>query len=618
MKIILVSVAKFFYALSFLFCFHNAFSQNNEYVKFSVFLNREKYTASDTIKIALKLSIKENYHINSFEVNDPALIKTTVTISSDKFKLVNTYFPKAEKLKFDFSENELNVYEKDITVGLILIAADNSDNGKYDLPITVNYQACDNKVCYPPKSITEKILVEIDNNNPSKQELNIDVFKNINFSNPASLNQSNETKPTLTENQRTETPNSDEEQVSKLIEEKGWVAALLFIFLGGLALNLTPCVYPLIPITVSYFGAQGSGSKSQSILMGVFYALGMSITYSSLGVFAALTGSLLGTALQNPLVIIGIALIMIALGTSMFGLFEIRVPQSLLLMGNKNRSGYFGSMLMGLTVGFIAAPCIGPFVLSLLVFVGKLGNPVTGFLLFFVLSMGLGLPYIFLSASSSSISKLPRSGEWMEGVKIIFGLILFGMALNTLEPLISKSVFKIIFPAYIIFSGVYLILFDKKGYTSKVFSKIKYFIAISAIVLGTWMLKPNESAQEVKWKMLNSLESIEQSINSENKPVMIDFYADWCAQCKELDEYTYKNPEIAELSKSLNTIKVDLTKENQSITDKFNIKGLPVVVFMNPKGEELKDLRVTGFLKPEEFKKKINSLQNYTTLKNEF
>lgn len=618
MKIILVSVAKFFYALSFLFCFHNAFSQNNEYVKFSVFLNREKYTASDTIKIALKLSIKENYHINSFEVNDPALIKTTVTIASDKFKLVNTYFPKAEKLKFDFSENELNVYEKDITVGLILVADDNSDNGKYDLPITVNYQACDNKVCYPPKSITEKILVEIDNNNPSKQELNIDVFKNINFSNPASLNQSNETKPALTENQRTETPNSDEEQVSKLIEEKGWVAALLFIFLGGLALNLTPCVYPLIPITVSYFGAQGSGSKSQSILMGVFYALGMSITYSSLGVFAALTGSLLGTALQNPLVIIGIALIMIALGTSMFGLFEIRVPQSLLLMGNKNRSGYFGSMLMGLTVGFIAAPCIGPFVLSLLVFVGKLGNPVTGFLLFFVLSMGLGLPYIFLSASSSSISKLPRSGEWMEGVKIIFGLILFGMALNTLEPLISKSVFKIIFPAYIIFSGVYLILFDKKGYTSKVFSKIKYFIAISAIVLGTWMLKPNESAQEVKWKMLNSLESIEQSINSENKPVMIDFYADWCAQCKELDEYTYKNPEIVELSKSLNTIKVDLTKENQSITDKFNIKGLPVVVFMNPKGEELKELRVTGFLKPEEFKKKINSLQNYTTLKNEF
>lgn len=129
--------------------------------------------------------------------------------------------------------------------------------------------------------------------------------------------------------------------------------------------------------------------------MGIFYALGMAVTYSTLGVIAALTGGILGTALQNPLVIIGIALIMAALGLSMFGLFEIRVPQSLAVMGNTNRSGYLGSLLMGLTVGFIAAPCIGPFVLSLLVYVGKVGDPFTGFLLFFVLAMGLGLPYIF-------------------------------------------------------------------------------------------------------------------------------------------------------------------------------------------------------------------------------
>ncbi|HCN36704.1 MAG TPA: thiol:disulfide interchange protein, partial [Bacteroidetes bacterium] len=159
--------------------------------------------------------------------------------------------------------------------------------------------------------------------------------------------------------------------------------ALIFIFLGGLALNLTPCVYPLIPITISYFGAQSSGSKGQSILMGVSYALGMSVTYSALGLFAALTGSLLGTALQNPIVIIGVALILITLGTSMFGLFEIKIPQKLALAGNKNRSGLFGSFLMGLLVGFIAAPCIGPFVLSLLLYVGQIGSAVTGFLMFF-------------------------------------------------------------------------------------------------------------------------------------------------------------------------------------------------------------------------------------------
>lgn len=127
------------------------------------------------------------------------------------------------------------------------------------------------------------------------------------------------------------------------------------------------------------------------------------------------------------------------------------------------------------------------------------------------------------------------------------------------------------------------------------------------------MLKPSETNEEVNWKMMNSVESIESSIKSENKPVMIDFYADWCAQCKELDEYTYTDPEIVELSKSLNTIKVDLTKENESITNKYNIKGLPVVVFLNTDGSEYKELRVTGFLKPEEFKKKINTLQNLDT-----
>jgi len=595
---------------------NKSYTQASDYITLSSLVNKEKYSVSDTIKAGLTISVKEGYHINSFEVNDPNLIKTSITSLADKFSLLNIYFPMDKKLKFDFSETELSVYEGEIIVGLTFLASKDIQNGKYDIPVKINYQACDDKVCYPPKSTTENLKIEIDAANPSKSESNIEVFKKINFASPTqNRDNSLETKSLLTENQRIDSPNNDENQVSNWIEEKGLAVSLFLIFLGGLALNLTPCVYPLIPITVSFFGAQASGSKSQSILMGLFYALGMSITYSALGVFAALTGSLLGNALQNPVVIIAIAMILFALGTSMFGLFEIRVPQSLALMGNKNRSGYFGSALMGLTVGFIAAPCIGPFVLSLLVYVGKLGNAFTGFLLFFVLSMGLGLPYIFLAASSSSISKLPRSGEWMEGVKVIFGLILFGMVLNTLEPLIAKDIFKIIFPLYIILAGIYLIIFDRKGLSSFIYSKIKYFIAVAAIIFGSWMLKPQQANEEVKWKMLTSVESIDKSISDENKPVMIDFYADWCAQCKELDEYTYTNPVIVELSQSLNTIKIDLTKENESITNKYNIKGLPVVIFMSSKGEEYKELRVTGFLKPEDFKKKINSLQNYISQK---
>ncbi|MEO6693674.1 MAG: protein-disulfide reductase DsbD [Ignavibacteria bacterium] len=606
----------FIFLFIFSFAHYNTFSQSSGYLTVTQVVNKEKFSSADTLKGALIISIKEGYHINSYEVNDPSLIKTTITSSDENFKMLSQFFPLDKKLKFEFSDNELNVYEGQITVGLTFITSKDIQNGKYEIPVKFNYQACDDKVCYPPASLTTILNVEIDGQYKSLSETNSEIFNKINFSSPSQIkSESIDPKNSLTENKRVDTPNEDEEQVSNWIEEKGLTVSLFLIFLGGLALNLTPCVYPLIPITVSFFGAQSSGSKSQSILMGLFYALGMSVTYSALGVFAALTGSLLGNALQNPIVIIAIALILFALGTSMFGLFEIRVPQSLALMGNKNRSGYFGSSLMGLTVGFIAAPCIGPFVLSLLVYVGKLGNPFTGFLLFFVLSMGLGLPYIFLAASSSSISKLPRSGEWMEGIKVIFGLILFGMVLNTLEPLIPKDIFILIFPLYIISAGVYLIILDKKGSSSFIYSKIKYLIAIAAIIFGTLMLKPQQTSEEVNWKVLSSLESINKSIAEENKPVMIDFYADWCAQCKELDEYTYTNPEIVELSSSLNNIKIDLTKENSEITDKFGIKGLPVVIFMNSKGEEYKELRVTGFLKPEDFKKKIISIQNHISQK---
>ena len=596
--------------LVLIFSFNSAISQNSEYLSLKTYTDKQTYSVKDTIKIALQISIKDHYHINSYEVNDPSLIQTSVAVESKEFKLLNSFFPEHKKLKFEFTENEINVYEGEIYAGLSLIASTPLDNGMYELPVSFSYQACDDKVCYPPKTINEIIKIEINNAKPSASESNPKIFANIDFKSPVKISESSEKSETgLTENTRTDTPDSDDADLSAYVEEHGIGALLIFIFLGGLALNLTPCVYPLIPITVSYFGAQANNSKSQSILMGVFYALGMSITYSALGVFAALTGSLLGTALQNPIVIIAIALILLALGTSMFGLFEIRVPQSLAMMGNKSRSGYFGSLLMGLTVGFIAAPCIGPFVLSLLVYVGKLGSALTGFLLFFVLSLGLGLPYIFLAASSSSISKLPRSGEWMEGVKIIFGLILFGMALNTLEPLIPKTLFHYLFPVYIVLSGLYLLLIDKKGKTSKIYSKIKNIIAVIAIVMGAWMLKPAGEIEEVKWTNLTSMESIEQSIKTGDKPVMIDFYADWCAQCKELDKYTYTDPEVVEMSNKFNNIKVDLTKENSAITDKFEIKGLPVVIFMNSDGKEIKELRVTGFLKPEEFMKKLNSIK---------
>jgi thiol:disulfide interchange protein DsbD len=597
---------KFFLIALLLAFFADLSAQETDHLSVKAFSDKESYLPKDTVKIAVRLLIKEKYHINSYNTSDPSFIKTTITASGEDYKTLGIFFPEHKLYKFEFSDTQIPVYEGEKIIGITFIPAKDLKDGEISIPVKLNYQACDSKACYAPKNVSIDVKVKI--NSVGKSTVtNKDIFAKIDFSKPIQT-ETAETNNKLSENTRTEGASPDEEKVSNFIESKGIVLGIIMIFLWGLALNLTPCIYPLIPITISYFGAQASGSKLKGVVMGLFYAFGMAVTYSLLGLFAALTGSILGTALQNPIVIIGIALIFIALAASMFGLWEIRVPQKLALAGNQNRSGFVGSFLMGLLVGFIAAPCIGPIVLSLLVYVGKLGNPFMGFVLFFILSMGLGVPYIFLAAFSSSINKLPRSGEWMIGVKIIFGFVLVIMAINTLEPVIPAPVFSILYPASMLFAGIYLLIVDKKGLNAPVYTKIKFGLAIIGIIFGTWILKPENKGEEVHFNNAPSVQAIDNSVKTGGKPIMIDFYADWCAQCKELDKFTYTDKNVVELSKSFNNIKVDLTNSIPGMEEKFGIKGLPVVIFMKPNGEEIKELRVTGFLQPAEFEKRMKIL----------
>ena len=212
-----------------------------------------------------------------------------------------------------------------------------------------------------------------------------------------------------------------------LLERRGILVVLSLLFLGGLALNLTPCVYPVIPLTVSFFGGQAHGQRRRSFALAALYVLGMATMYSGLGVAAALSGKLFGAALQSPWVLGGVAAVLIALALSMFGLYDLTMP-SALVQKTGARTGAAGAYAMGMLVGIVAAPCVGPFVLGLLAFVAARQDALLGFLFFFVLSLGLGLPYLFLAAFSGRIAALPRAGFWMEGVKKIFGWILLAMA----------------------------------------------------------------------------------------------------------------------------------------------------------------------------------------------
>ena len=387
----------------------------------------------------------------------------------------------------------------------------------------------------------------------------------------------------------------------------GWplLWTLLGVFVGGMALNLTPCVYPLIPITVSYFGGQSGQTQGRPLLHGLFYLLGLALTNSLLGVAAALTGGLMGALLQNPWVLAAVAAILVFFAASLFGFWELRLPAGMMRLASQSYAGYLGTLFMGLTLGLVAAPCIGPFVLGLITWVATLGSPWLGFLIFFTLSLGLGLPLFFLALFSENLDKLPRSGEWLLWVRQLMGWVLVGMAVYFLRPLLPESFWVILMASLILAAGVHLTWLDKSAAAIRAFTWVRTGIWLASLVaatllLGSWALR----GPGVAWQTYS--EPLVAEARQANKPVIIDFYATWCAPCRELEEITFHHPEVVQqASRDFVMIKVDLTQKGNPLHDRllrqYEVKGVPTVIFQDSQGKERHDLRLVDYLPPEQF-----------------
>ena len=391
---------------------------------------------------------------------------------------------------------------------------------------------------------------------------------------------------------------------------QGWslLWTLLGIFIGGMALNLTPCVYPMIPITVSFFGgraAEDQPSQIKLILHGVCYILGLALTNSTLGVIAALTGGLMGSILQNPLVLTAVASVLVLFATSLFGLWELRMPRFLNQAAAKSYGGYFGSLFMGLTLGVVAAPCIGPFVLGLLTWVASIGSPSYGFIIFFVLSLGLGLPLFILALFSGQLRRLPKAGGWMIWVRKLMGWVLVGMAAYFIRPVLPESV-KVLLPiAVAVAAGLHLGWLDNNEVKSRTFSWLKSFVGIVCLVAATiWAMTWVMRGPGVQWHDYS--EEILKQAAAQGKPVIIDFYADWCAPCREFEELTFHDSEVvAQAKDDFIMIKVDVTTGGNALHEKllkrYNVKGVPTIIFLDPKGEEHVDLRLVDYFPAKSF-----------------
>lgn len=593
----------------------SVFSQISEQVvSVKIYSSADKFKPAESQEIAVEVTIKAPYHINSHTPSEDFLIPISLTFKpAEGINFGKIDYPRSEFKRFSFSKKPLAVYEGKIYIFTsISISADYKGNTVL-LEGVLGYQACDDYTCFAPEEVSLIHEIPIAKSGEKINIVNQSIFSLRN---------------TPTDISTAESP-KEEQDIGQEISQRGWFLTFILVFLAGLALNLTPCVYPLIPITISFFGGQAEGKKGHLVKNAIIYVVGMAITYSILGVLASLTGSLFGSALQNPIVLIVIAIILVGLALSMFNLYEIRVPTFLTNFAGGAKKGYFGTLFMGLTVGIIAAPCIGPFVLALLTFVGERGDILLGFGMFFTLAIGLGIPFVFLAIFSGSLNKIPRSGAWMVWVRNIFGFVLIAMGIYFLQPLFPNHLaYSLTLALTMLIGGIYMAWIEPTKTPGILFPLIRNLIGLIFFILalifstnGIQVYLDNkfndilnsanlaERYDQIQWFTYSEERLIEAS--QSNKPVMIDFYADWCIPCKELDKFTFSAPQVIEKSKKFIMLKVDLTKGNDHIRKKFNIKGVPTLVFLKSNGNELKNLRITGFIESEKFLSVLTKALDY-------
>lgn len=384
------------------------------------------------------------------------------------------------------------------------------------------------------------------------------------------------------------------------------ILTFIGFYLAGLALNLTPCVYPMLSVTVSLFGAGKEGEpQKNNILKASVYVLGMATMYSVLGASASLTGGVFGTWLSNKWVLGGIGALMVILALGTFGLYQLQLPSSMLTkLSGKRGSGIFGMYVAGLVVGIFAAPCVGPPIVALLTLVATKQSALYGFFAFFVLSLGLGTPYWILGVFSGLLKKLPRSGNWLLWTEHVFGVILLGTAAYFFTLAFQPKLIQWVVPAALILGGAYLGFLDKAGNERPNFKRMKLLIAAVVIASGiSLVLAAPAKVSKIVWEPYESAKL--ESYLSSGTPVILDFYADWCIPCHEMDAQTFSQNEVVKALEPFKKMRVDVTdfsgQQARETTDKYKVVGVPTMIFFDTSGNEVAESRVVGFEPPKKF-----------------
>ncbi|MBU3015795.1 protein-disulfide reductase DsbD [Poseidonibacter lekithochrous] len=549
--------------------FKKEFKKENDKVVFTLNLGKDIYLYDDKLKVFInkpsKIDITE-------EVNIPE------PIEYDGF-IVHFDNQKIE-IPFSLLKSKVN-------------------SGSYELE--VEFQGCSKAgLCYAPMS--DKYNLQLDSSSSTTNEVTdteIDTKNDLN----------------------------ETDTIANTLKNGNMLLVLATFFGFGLLLSFTPCVFPMIPILSSIIVGASQNEKmtaGKGFFLSLIYVLAMAMAYTIAGVIAGLFGANLQVALQNPYVLTVFAAIFIALAFSMFGYFRIELPQSIQNKINKStdgkeKQGVVGIAIMGFLSALIVGPCVAPPLAGALVYIGQTGDAVLGGLALFVLSMGMGMPLLLIGLGAGKF--MPKPGGWMDSVSKVFGIIMLAIAVWMLDRVLDASIVMFLWSALFIGAAIYLNIY--KHIVAQVITVLIFLYGVTlffgTVSGATNPLKPFEKftnasgivtqTQGLKFSYIKNIEELDLAIKASSKPVMLDFYADWCVACKELEEITFKDPEVINKLQGFTLLKADVTKNNnddKALQKKYGIVGPPGLIFWNEDNNEIKASKIVGYKNAKDFLEIVN------------
>ncbi|MGM0380764.1 MAG: protein-disulfide reductase DsbD family protein [bacterium] len=529
----------------------------------------------DTALLEVEATLQPGWHVNAHQPEAEYLIPTNVEITDTTVRVIQTDYPPGQPYRSMDGAEPVKIYKDKFSLGIVAQLPEGLEEGLQPLEGQLNYQPCEGERCDPPQSISFSIPLVVESSADSQNSSNTQGYGAGVSSN-----------------------------ILANLEGGASIFTLASLFLLGLLMNLTPCVYPLIPVTVAFFGGKQTKKTTVRLLDGALFFLGLVIFYSILGTAAGYTGGLMSRLFQFSAVRLSLSGFMVLLAGSSFGFYRFRIPgiQKFISPG---KAGRVSSFFMGLTLGLAAVPCVGPVVAALLAFVGQQGGILVGFLYFILFAAGFGLPYFLLALFTPLLEFLPGSGGWLDWVEKFIGFLLLGMAIFFSASLLPGIILRVLIYGWLAGGLLYLSIAHLPE--NKILAGLRGLglIVLAAGVLfavNWWFFQ--EPA--IKWQPAPSY--LENKTKAK-KPALFYVTADWCLPCRKMEANTFSQKRIQDYTSAIDFVKADVTTQPPPTVYRWlkdrGIHGVPTVLFLNCDENVLDENRISGYIPPGKLQSKL-------------